>query len=84
MQTINLNYDKKYDILYARFPFSGHSYGREDEDGVITYHHIENDSVTGIAVQDFKERLNSGRLDLKLLPVPLDTIVSQIRKLIFS
>ena len=84
MQTINLDYDKKYDILYARFPFSGHSYGKEDDDGVITYHNIETKTITGIAVQDFKERLNAGNLNLKLLPVPLDSLIAKIQSLIYS
>lgn len=79
MQTINLDYDKQFDILYARFPFTGHSYGEEDKDGVITYRHIEKDYVTGIAVQDFKQRLNAGDINLKSLPIPLDTIITEIR-----
>ena len=75
MNTINLSYDKKHDIFYARFPFTGHSYGDEDEDGLITYRNIENDSVTGLAIYSFKERLNAGNIYLDQLPIPLDAVL---------
>ena len=84
MHTINLDYDKQYDILYARFPFSGHSYGEEDDNGVVTFHNIETDNVTGIAVYDFKTRLIYGNLNLKSLPVSLDSVMAKIQKLISS
>lgn len=82
MRTINLDYDKQYDILYARFPFSGHSYGDEDDNGIITFHNIETDSITGIAVHSFRERFVAGSLNLQLLPVPLDAIIAKIQNLI--
>ena len=83
MQNINLSYDKQCDILYARLPFNGHSYGKE-ANGIITYHHMIDGSVTGIAIYSFGKRFNAGDLNLELLPVPLDSIVSKIKKLLLA
>lgn len=71
MSTIAIDYDKKYDILYARLPFSDHSYGSENN-GIVTFHSIETDEVTGMAVYSFKERLEKGSINLNELPVPID------------
>lgn len=82
MQTINLSYDKKYDILYARYPFNGHSYGHEDDNGIITYYNIQTDHITGMAIHSFCKRFNTGKLNLRSLPVPLDSVISNIQSLI--
>ena len=84
MQKLNLKYDKQYDILYARFPFDGHSYGEEDDNGIITFHNIETDRITGIAIYTFYERFKAGLLNLRSLPVPLDSVVPNIQKLIMQ
>lgn len=81
---LNLDYDKKFDILYARLPFSGHSYGEEGLDGIVTYHNIENDSITGMAIYSFKKRLEDGSIFSMQLPFPIDSFCSAIKKLIYS
>ena len=43
MSTIAMDYDKKYDIFYARYPLNEHSYTEEDDDGIVTYHSIKTD-----------------------------------------
>lgn len=72
MSAVAMNYDRKYDILYARYPNAGHSYGEENDDGVVVYHNIENDSITGVAVYSISEKLKSGKFDISMLPVPLN------------
>ena len=79
---LNLDYDKKFDILYARFPFTGHSYGEESDDGVITFHNISNDSITGIAIYDFKKRYEKGTLPF--LSINIDLSSSNVKSLIYS
>ena len=81
---LNLDYDKQFDILYARLPFCGHSYGEENEDGVITYHNIENDSVTGIAIYSFKKRLENGSISRIELPLSIDFWGSTIKKMVYA
>lgn len=79
---LNLSYDKQFDILYARCPFSGHSYGEESADGVITFHNIQTDSITGVAIYSFKERLQNGTLSSLAIPLPLDFNDCEIKQLI--
>lgn len=81
---LNLNYDKKFDILYARLPFNGHSYGEEDNDGIITYYNIETDAVTGVAIYSFRKRLESGSLSLLNFPFQIDFTGDIIKGLIYS
>lgn len=81
---LNLDYDKQFDILYARLPFCGHSYGEEDADGIVTYHNIENDSVTGVAIYSFKKRLESGTIPKIKLPFSIDFLCSAIKKMVYT
>lgn len=81
---LNLSYDKQFDILYARLPFSGHSYGEENSDGVVTYHNIETDAVTGVAIYSFKKRLENGSIFTVRLPFAIDFLCSAIKKLIYA
>ncbi len=71
MLTLNLNYDSKYDILYARVSDYSPSYGDEDN-GIVTYYNIETDAVTGLAIYNAKKRIQSGQIDGSLLPLPID------------
>ena len=72
MSTIAMDYDKKYDIFYTE----------EDDDGIVTYHSIKTDKITGIAVYSFKKRLQNGTLRLNMLPVPLDMYRNKINSMI--
>lgn len=71
MSPVAINYDKKFDILYARYPNAGHSYGEEDDNGIVTYHNIETDAITGIAIFSISQKLKDANFDLSALPVPL-------------
>ena len=82
MSTIAMDYDKKYDIFYARYPLNEHSYTEEDDDGIVTYHSIKTDKIPAIAVYSFKKRLQNGTLRLNMLPVPLDMYRNKINSMI--
>lgn len=82
MSAITMDYDKKYDIFYARYPLGEHSYTEEDDNGIVTYHSIKTDKITGIAVYAFKRRLKDGTLRLSALPVPLDMYQNKINSII--
>lgn len=71
MSPVAINYDRKFDILYARYINAGHSYGEEDDNGIVTFHSIETDDVTGVAVFSISQKLKDEAFDLSLLPVPL-------------
>ena len=68
---LNLAYDKQFDILYARLPFTGHSYVEEDSN-FATYHNIETDSVTGVAIYSFKKKFENGSLSAIRVPIPIE------------
>lgn len=82
MLNISYNYDKKFDILYARLPFSGHSYGEESNNGIVTFHNIQTDAVTGVAIYDFKKRLERG--GIPITPIPIDITSKKLKSLIYS
>lgn len=71
MSTINLNYDSKFDVLYARLSDYAPSYGDEDG-GIVTFYSIETDAVTGMAVYNVKQRIQQGDIEASMLPIPID------------
>ena len=71
MSTINLNYDSKFDVLYARLSDYSPSYGDED-DGIVTYYSIETDVITGMAIFNAKRRIQQGSISTAMLPIPID------------
>lgn len=81
MLTINLNYDSKFDILYARSSNYSPSYG-DEVDGIVTLYSIESDEITGMIIYSVKKRLQEGSIDINSLPFPLDLTSAQIRSLI--
>lgn len=80
---LNLNYDRKFDILYVRFQPYTPSYGEDDGNGVVTYYDIETDNVTGMALFDAKKRLEDGAINSIGLPIPIDMSCDTIRSLIY-
>jgi uncharacterized protein YuzE len=55
---LNINYDKKFDVLYLNFCESK-SYGDETIDGIVILRSVENDSITGVTIFNFDKRLNN-------------------------
>lgn len=81
---LNLNYDGKFDILYARFPSSKPSYGEEDENGIVTFFDIQTDEVTGMAIYGAKRRTEAGENFRGLLPISLDMNCQDIKRLFYK
>ena len=81
MSTINLNYDTKFDVLYARLSNYSPSYGDEDG-GIVTYYSIETDEITGMAIYDAKRRILQGSIDASMLPIPIDLGSSPVQSLL--
>ena len=71
MSVLNLNYDSKFDILYARMSEYSPSYG-DEEDGIVTYFSIETDEITGMAIFNAKKKILNGDIDENMLPIPID------------
>lgn len=53
---LNLNLDKKNDVLYMSFSDKGNSYGKEMEDGEVIFYDMVDGSITGITIFDFLKR----------------------------
>ena len=83
MSTLAINYDAKYDILYARFSDYSPSYGDED-DGIVTFYSIETDSVTGMAIYNAKKKIHAGSIDRSRLPIPIDLDNIAVQRLIYE
>ena len=83
MLAINLNYDSKFDILYARVSDYSPSYGDED-DGIVTLYSIDSDEITGMTIYNAKQRIQEGVVDMSSLPIPLDLNSTQIQTLLFK
>lgn len=81
MSTIVLNYDSKFDILYARLPNGAPSYG-DEIDGIVTYYSIATDAITGMAIYNAKQRIQKGSLSGSALPIPLDLAAGPLQMLL--
>lgn len=81
MLALNLNYDRKYDILYARASNYSPSYGEED-DGVVTLRSISTDEITGMIIYNAKKRRHDGDIASERLPIPLDLNATSVCSLL--
>lgn len=81
MSTVNLNYDSKFDVLYARLSDYSPSYG-EEEEGIVTYYSIKTDAITGMAIYNAKRRIQQGDLEMSMLPIPIDLNALSIQTLL--
>jgi uncharacterized protein YuzE len=69
---LNLNYDKRFDVLYILFSDTNNTYGEEDDFGVVIHRDFDTDEVTCITIFDFKKKLNANQLSKLALPVDID------------
>lgn len=69
---LNLNLDRKNDILYLGLSDTGNSYGAEIANGLIVLHDIQTDDITGITIFDFLKRHQEGTLNKLPLPIKID------------
>lgn len=83
MSILNLNYDNKYDILYARLANYSASYG-DEIDGIVTFYSIETDKVTGMAIYNAEKRIRCGEIVDKNLPIPINLNAEVIQTLLYN
>jgi len=69
---LNLNLDRKNDILYLGISNTDNSYGSEIANGLIILHDIQTDDITGITIFDFLKRYREGTLNKLPLPIKID------------
>jgi hypothetical protein len=84
MLTLQINYDERHDILYARVPNYSPSYGDESDDNVVTYYSIDTDEKTGMAIMGFKNKAQNGIINCCDLPFPLDFNNTEIKRILAS
>lgn len=82
--TLNINYDKRHDVLYARMPSSEECYGDENDNGIVTFLGIDTDEIKGVAIYDFARRLRLNTLSAKDLPIPFDFYNPELQRLLSS
>lgn len=69
---LNLNYDKKFDVLYISIGDPKQSYGEENTPGLVILKDIITNEITGVTIFDFKKRLNENTLKDLDLPIKID------------
>lgn len=69
---LNLDLDRKNDILYIKINDMSNSYGDETENGIVVFKDILNDKVTGLTIFDFLKRYREGKIKELRLPVTID------------
>ena len=72
MSTPAISYDSEFDIFYLRLLPAVPSYADEDDDGVVTLRSISDESIMGMVIYRFKERLLTGELENCKLPLSLN------------
>lgn len=82
MSAINLNYDSKFDILYARLSDYSPSYGDEDN-GIVTFFSIATDAITGMAIYNAKQRIQQGDIEAEMLPIPVNLESADVQTLLY-
>ena len=68
----SLSYDARFDTLYILFTANNHSYGEEDQSGIIIMRDIQDDSLTGYTIMHFRKKLGDNYPFNEYLPVPID------------
>jgi uncharacterized protein YuzE len=51
----NIDYDKKFDVLYYNMEDTGNSYGDEIDNNIVILRDIETDRITGVTIIGFDE-----------------------------
>jgi len=73
--------DREFDILSLSFVDNARSYGGEEYDGIVVFHDMDSDAITGIMIYDFMKRYNNHSIKNVKLPVEVDfdnDIISKI------
>lgn len=62
MQTMKINYDRRFDTLYVTMSNNLNSYGDDTLGNVIVMRDMDTDAVTGITILSFLKKYKSGCL----------------------
>lgn len=62
MQTMKIDYDRRFDTLYAAVSSNLNSYGDDSSNGVVIMRNMDTDAVTGITILSFLKKYKSGCL----------------------
>lgn len=81
---LNLDYDRRHDILQIREQGCGASYGDEDDNGIVIFYSIDTNKTTGIMIYDFRKRLEAGELSQVKVPFHVDIFSQQIKNIVFK
>ncbi len=69
---INVQLDKKNDILYITLSDMSNSYGDEDDNGNVIFRDLKTDRITGITIFDFIMKYDNMKIRELKLPVAID------------
>ena len=62
MQTMKIDYDRRFDTLYVAVSSNLNSYGDDSSNGVVIMRDMDTDAVTGITILSFLKKYKSGCL----------------------
>lgn len=82
MSAIAINYDERFDVLYLRLHKKDSVYGDENDTGVVTLRRVDDDTVAGMIVYDFRKQYMDGVLNLDGLPIPIDENLPDIARIL--
>ena len=81
---LNLNLDKRNDILYLGISDTRNSYGDEICNGLVILHDLQSDAITGITIFDFSKRCQDGSLYGLPIPITIDFKKDVLPKLLLK
>lgn len=65
-QEFKIEYNSMYDILYIRFGDDQDTYGKEVDEGIVLNYDYNSNSLVGIDIWDFKQRVSNK----ESIPIP--------------
>lgn len=84
MQTLAINYDRKYDTLYVDVPSEEPTYGTGGENGIVTFLGINSDKVLGFMVEEFKTKVSKKQITEKDIPINMNIFDPAVMSLVFN
>lgn len=69
---LNLDLDRKNDILYIKINDTSNSYGDEAENGIVILKDFFNNKITGVTIFDFLKKSKENRIQDLNLPIDID------------
>ena len=76
--SMKIEYNKMYDILYVNLKDCYDSYVEEREQGILINHDFKTNEIIGIEIWDFKKRIENNEKFTIPFPVNLEEIFKSI------